>query len=221
MMFTGIIEEVGRVEALRAEADGARIEVSCRLVVEGLRTGESICVNGVCLTAVEAERGGFTADISRESLDRSTLGRKRRGSPVNLERALSLGTRLGGHIVQGHVDGVGRTTRIEEAGNARVYVFSSPQELDVYLVEKGSIAVDGISLTISALEEGEFSVAVIPHTLEGTNLKSLRQGDEVNLETDIIAKYVMRFMSRGLPWPGNTGGDTGSLYEKLIEGGFV
>jgi riboflavin synthase len=141
--------------------------------------------------------------------------------PVNLERALSLGSRLGGHIVQGHVDGVGRVKSYAEVGGGRVHIFTAPPQVWGYLVEKGSIAVDGISLTISALEEGEFSVAAIPHTVEETNLKTIKAGDAVNLEVDILAKYVRKYMERGFPGAEGAGEGGGSLLEKLAEGGFM
>ncbi|MBN2027828.1 MAG: riboflavin synthase [Actinobacteria bacterium] len=219
-MFTGIIEEVGNVKELRVSARGARITVSSLGLWKDLAIGDSVAVNGVCLTAVEKGGGAFTADISAESLQRSNLGNLRRGMPVNLERALTLNTRLGGHLVQGHVDGVGTVTAIKESGEGRVYSFCITPEVAEFLVEKGSIAVDGISLTISALGEGEFSVAVIPHTVEETNLRGMKAGDAVNLEVDIIAKYVHRYLERGLSGDDSTG-ESASFYEKLAEGGFL
>jgi riboflavin synthase len=220
-MFTGIIEEVGKVKELRPAAKEARITVSCERVWKGLEIGESVAVNGVCLTAVEVGEGFFTADISAESLERSTLGGFSRGEAVNLERALSLGSRLGGHMVQGHVDGKGRVKATERSGEGRVYRFSVTPEVEGYLVEKGSIAVDGISLTISSLEEGGFSVAAIPHTVAATNLEYLKTGDAVNLEVDIIAKYVRRYLERGLPGMEAGGSGEDSFYDKLAEGGFL
>jgi riboflavin synthase len=220
-MFTGIIEEVGSVKELSAGEKGARITVSCRDIWEGLGIGESVAVNGVCLTVIDKKGGSFTADISEESLERSTLGNMKRGVAVNLERALTLNSRLGGHIVQGHVDGVGRVKAISKVGDGRVYSFSAPSEVEGYLVEKGSIAVDGISLTISSTGNGGFDVAAIPHTVEATNLKSIVMGDGVNLEVDILAKYVRRYMERGLPGWEEAGDTGGSFYEKLIEGGFA
>lgn len=220
-MFTGIIEEVGSVRELRAESDGARIAVSSNKVWKELETGDSVSVNGVCLTVVEAGRGHFVADISAESLSRSTLGGMRRGDVVNLERALSLSSRLGGHIVQGHVDGVGSLKSIEKSGEGALYSFIYPSGLGRYLVEKGSIAVDGISLTIGRLSQGEFMIAIIPHTLETTDLGSLKPGDGVNLEVDIIAKYVQRFLEmKDSPAELESARDD-SLYRKLLEGGFA
>jgi riboflavin synthase len=220
-VFTGIIEEVGRVAELRLLGKGAVIAVDCRRVLDGLVVGDSVAVNGVCLTVVEKGTGMFKADISGESLERSNLGRLRGGARVNLERALSLGSRLGGHIVQGHVDGVGVLKGARREGDWRLYTFTVPASIEDYLVEKGSIAVDGISLTVSGLGAGEFSVAAIPHTIEETNLKGIRAGEAVNLEVDILAKYVRRYLERGLPVQGGGGGDEGSLHDKLIEGGFL
>jgi riboflavin synthase len=219
-LFTGIIEEVGKVRDLRRSGGEARITVASELVQHGLKVGESVSVNGVCLTAVEVGGDGFTADISEESLDRSTLGKLRRGTPVNLERALSLGARMGGHIVQGHVDGTGRVEAIREIGDGRVYTFSAPPQVREYLVEKGSIAVDGISLTISELHEDGFKVAAIPLTVEETNLKGIAVGEAVNLEVDILAKYVSSYLERGFPGR-EEGGEGSSFYEKLVEGGFL
>ena len=220
-MFTGIIEEVGKVAELRLLAQGAMITVTCRRVLDGLAVGDSVAVNGVCLTVVEKGTGIIRADISEESLERSSLGGLRRGNEINLERALSLGSRLGGHIVQGHVDGVGKLKAAMGAGEGRVFTFSVPASIEGYLVEKGSIAVDGISLTISGLGGGEFSVAAIPHTIDVTNLKGIKAGDDVNLEVDIIAKYVRRYLERGLPTQEGDAPSGDTLQEKLVEGGFL
>jgi riboflavin synthase len=220
-LFTGIIEEVGEIAEIVLRGGEGRLKVSCRRVWEDLREGDSVSVDGVCLTAVDVWREGFSADVSSESLQRTTLGGLRRGSKVNLERALAVGGRLGGHIVQGHVDGVGRLQRVETTGEGREYVFSCPQELLLYLVEKGSVAVNGVSLTVSRLGPGEFGVALVPHTLRETNLSDLRPGDAVNLEMDVIGKYVYRYLSR---WEGEGAEkDAGekSLYRKLVEGGYI
>ncbi len=220
-MFTGIIAEIGRVREITILGKGARITVSSSRIWREMAIGESVAVNGVCLTVVEKGGEAFKADISEESLERSTLGSLKRGIEVNMERALTLDSRLGGHIVQGHVDGVGRVVAVAESGEGRVYSFSAPPDVAVYLVNKGSIAVDGISLTVSALGEGGFSVAVIPHTVRETNLKGIKAGDAVNLEVDIIAKYVRRYLELGVP-AAQAGGETGStLYGKLLEGGFA
>jgi riboflavin synthase len=220
-MFTGIIEEVGSVKEVKPVGKEARIVLSSSHIWRELTIGESVCVNGVCLTVVVKGEGTFTADISEESIERSTLGGIKTGAVVNLERALTLASRLGGHLVQGHVDGVGRLNGIKNSGEGRIYTFSCPDELHIYLVEKGSIAVDGISLTISTLRGGEFNIAAIPHTVMQTSLRSLKVGDPVNLEVDIIAKYVRSYLDRGSSTKeGAVEGDE-SLYRKLVEGGFA
>jgi riboflavin synthase len=196
-MFTGIIEELGRVRALERRGEGVRMTVEARVVTEGTREGDSISVNGVCLTALEVGRGSFAADGSRETLQRSTLGSLRAGSVVNLERAVTPATRLGGHIVQGHVDGRGRFLSAEEHGGSWTVRLGYPPELARYLVFKGSVTVEGISLTVAALAADYFEIAVIPKTWAVTNLSHLRPGDAVNLEADIIAKYVERILLVG------------------------
>jgi len=194
-MFTGIIEELGRVRSIERRGEGVRIVIEARTVTEGSSEGDSIAVNGVCLTALEVRQDSFAADGSRETLDRSTLGRLRPGSLVNLERAVTPTTRLGGHIVQGHVDARGRfLTAVDHGGSWTVRV-AYPPDIARYLVFKGSVSVEGISLTVAALTDEYFEIAIIPKTWEVTNLSHLRAGDEVNLEVDIIAKYVERMMS--------------------------
>ncbi len=183
-MFTGIVEEVGRVAALAPR----RIEVACGL--EGLRIGDSIAVNGVCLTVVDLAPGGFAAELSEETLARSGLGALGSGSPVNLERPVVAGGRLGGHVVQGHVDATGTIGAVEPHEGSVVLWVEVPPVVRRYLVEKGSVAVDGVSLTVAGLREGAFSVALIPHTLAATTLSAAARGDVVNLEVDILAKYV-------------------------------
>ncbi|MDT7806349.1 MAG: riboflavin synthase [Acidobacteriota bacterium] len=194
-MFTGIIEELGRVRSIEQRGEGVRMTVEARVVTEGTSEGDSIAVNGVCLTALDVRADSFAADGSRETLQRSTLGHLRAGSVVNLERAVTPSTRLGGHIVQGHVDGRGRFLSAEEHGGSWTVRIGYPSELSRYLVFKGSVAVEGISLTIAGLAADHFEVAVIPKTWTVTNFSSLRPGDSVNLEADIIAKYVERILS--------------------------
>lgn len=194
-MFTGIIEELGRVESFKPHEGGAKMRISAETVTDGTAEGDSIAVNGVCLTALEVARDGFSADLSQETLDRSTLGRLAAGSPVNLERAVTPATRLGGHIVQGHVDGRGTFLGYESAGEFHTVRIGFPPEIAQYLVHKGSVTVEGISLTVAELGENFFEVAVIPKTWEMTNLSSLKPGDAVNLEADVIAKYVERILS--------------------------
>lgn len=196
-MFTGIIEELGRVRSLERRGEGARLIVEARTVTADTREGDSISVNGVCLTAIDVRVDSFAADGSRETLQRSTLGRLRPGSPVNLERAVTPMTRLGGHIVQGHVDGRGRFLSAEEHGGSWTVRIAYPRELARYLVFKGSVTVEGISLTVAALTDEYFEIAIIPKTWALTNLSYLRAGDEVNLEADIIAKYVERILKVG------------------------
>lgn len=194
-MFTGIIEELGGVESVEKSAGGARIRISAKLVTGDTNDGDSIAVNGVCLTALDVDNGGFAADVSQETLDRSTLGMLKAGSRVNLERSVTPATRLGGHIVQGHVDGRGTFVSAEQDGDFYTVRIGFPSELARYFVYKGSVAVEGISLTIAALGDAHFDIAVIPKTWELTNLSTLTAGEPVNLETDVIAKYVERIQS--------------------------
>jgi riboflavin synthase len=192
-MFTGLIEDLGSVGALERDGDGALLHVRTALAGE-IRFGDSIAVNGVCLTATDVDEDGFAAQAMNETLERSSLGRLRPGDAVNVELALAAGERLGGHIVQGHVDGTGRVSGVREEGFARVLEIDLDDALARYLVEKGSIAVDGVSLTVSALRDGGFSVSLIPETLQRTNLAGRREGDLVNIEVDILAKHVERLM---------------------------
>lgn|SRR5215831_3185387 len=194
-MFTGIIEELGHVRALEKRGDDARMVIEARTVTEGSRDGDSISVNGVCLTALEVKPDSFAADVSKETLFRSTLGNLREGSPVNLERAVTPMTRLGGHIVQGHVDARGKFLSSENHGDSWTFRFAYPKEVAPYLVFKGSVSVEGISLTIANLTDDYFDIAVIPKTFEVTNFSQLKPGDEVNLEADVIAKYVERILT--------------------------
>lgn len=198
-MFTGIIEELGSVRSLVKTDGGARIEISANVVTNGTSDGDSISVNGVCLTALNVTADGFSADVSQETLDRSTLGSLAVGSPVNLERAVTPSTRLGGHIVQGHVDGRGRFISAVESGGFWTVSIGFPSELGRYFVYKGSVSIEGISLTIAKLNEADFEIAVIPKTWELTNLSSLDPGNAVNLEADVIAKYVERMMLHDTP----------------------
>lgn len=193
-MFTGIIEELGHVSAIKSMQDGIRITVAASHVTDGSSAGDSISVNGVCLTIVDMESNAFAADVSGETLDRSTLGGLAEGSPVNLERAVTLQTRLGGHIVQGHVDATGEFVSSSPQGEFYTIKIRFPTEISRYLVYKGSVAVEGISLTIATLTDDFFEIAVIPKTWDMTNLSSLKSGAAVNLEVDVIAKYVERML---------------------------
>ncbi|MDQ3906838.1 MAG: riboflavin synthase [Acidobacteriota bacterium] len=218
-MFTGIIEELGRVRGLERRGEGVRMRVEARVVTEGTRDGDSISVNGVCLTALEVDKDSFAADGSRETLQRSTLGSLRAGSFVNLERAVTPQARLGGHIVQGHVDARGRFLSAEEHGGSWTVRVAYPREIARYLVFKGSVAVEGISLTVAALTDEYFEIAVIPKTWAVTNLSRLRPDDEVNLEADIIAKYVERIFTAGKSEEGKQQ-TSGLTLEKLSDLGY-
>ena len=193
-MFTGIIEELGRVHSVEQNGENARIVIEARTVTEGTKHGDSIAVNGVCLTALDVTSNSFAADVSKETLERSTLGRLKPNSPVNLERAVTPATRLGGHIVQGHVDATGKFLEAVDHGGSWTVRIAYPPEIAQYLVFKGSVTVEGISLTIAALADNHFDIAVIPKTWEVTNFSHLRPGDEVNIEADVIAKYVERIL---------------------------
>jgi riboflavin synthase len=213
-MFTGIVEELGAVESLAPRAAGARLSVRCSLVTGGMRVGGSIAVNGVCLTAVDTRPDSFTADVAPETLRRSNLGGLRAGSRVNLERPLSAAGRLDGHIVQGHVDSTGEFLSAAPLGDQNWWLrIRVPAELDPYLVEKGSVAIDGISLTIAALEGDILSATIVPHTWRNTTLAGYRPGDRVNLECDILAKYVAKAL-------GKAGGKEPLTVEKLRENGY-
>jgi riboflavin synthase len=194
-MFTGIIEELGRVREVEKRGEDARIVIEARTVTESSTDGDSISVNGVCLTALDPKPDSFAADVSKETLFRSTLGNLRAGSPVNLERAVTPATRLGGHIVQGHVDARGEFLGAESHGESWTFRIAYPKEIARYLVFKGSVAVEGISLTIANLTDDYFEIAVIPKTWDVTNVSQLKPGDEVNLEVDVIAKYVERILT--------------------------
>lgn len=201
-MFTGIVTSIGRIDAVEPTAGGARIRVAApELGLADGQIGESIAVNGVCLTAIVISAAGFDADVSRETL-RCTTGFES-GARVNLERALRLADRLGGHLVSGHVDGVGKVVSVQDAGDNRVFWFEAPSDVARYVAVKGSIAINGVSLTVnqvnqvSQMNDGQFSVNIIPHTLAATNLGELRGGARVNLEADTVARYVERLNQFG------------------------
>ncbi|MCG7273193.1 riboflavin synthase [Corynebacterium afermentans] len=193
-MFTGLVEEIGVVEELEQLDDAVRIAVRAPKVTEDAAPGDSIAVDGVCLTVVDSVDSTFTADVMRETLDRSRLGTYKAGFKVNLERALAAGQRMGGHIVQGHVDGVAEVVSRTPSEHWEVVRFTLPEQLSRYVVEKGSIAVNGTSLTVSAVGEGYFEVSLIPTTLRETTAGALAPGDPVNLEVDIVAKYVEKMV---------------------------
>ncbi|MBS5581551.1 MAG: riboflavin synthase [Megasphaera sp.] len=214
-MFTGIIEELGTVGAMDRRSDSIRLTIEAKKVLEGTQLGDSIAVNGICLTVTSLGPSYFTADVMHETMRRTGLADVRSGSQVNLERALQVGSRLGGHIVSGHIDGVGRIISITTDGIAKVIRIGIPDTMAPFIVEKGSIAIDGISLTVAAVTPDSFTVSIIPHTMANTTLLTKREGSIVNLETDMIGKYVHNFTvdytQRG----------KGKLtLEKLIENGF-
>jgi riboflavin synthase len=205
-MFTGIVEELGEVTAWEDLTDAARLTVRGPLVASDAGHGDSIAVNGVCLTVVGTTDGAFTADVMKETLVRSSLGALTVGSPVNLERAVRLSDRLGGHLVQGHVDGTGELLTVTPGAHWTVVRVSLPADLARYVVEKGSITVDGVSLTVSAVGDGWFEISLIPTTLGLTTLGRKGTGDPVNLEVDITAKYVEKLLAAGVV-PGGHEGD--------------
>lgn len=213
-MFTGLIEELGRVAAFEQKGDNARIRIEASVVTEGTANGDSIAVNGVCLTALDVEPASFAADVSKETLDRSTLGGLAVGSAVNLERAVTPTTRLGGHIVQGHVDTRGTFLGAEKSGDFWTVTIGFPPEMSQYLIYKGSVAVEGISLTVAKLSNDSFDIALIPKTWAMTNLSTLKPGDPVNLEADVIAKYVERMIQERVP-------DSRITRETLEKAGFI
>jgi riboflavin synthase len=193
-MFTGIVEELGRVAAIEPQPDAIRITIEGPLAVSDANRGDSISVNGVCLTAIELEGDTFTADVMRETLNRTALGSLNVGDPVNLERAMNAATRFGGHVVQGHVDGVGEIISREPSDNWEWVRVEIPVELSKYVVLKGSITIDGVSLTVNELSDTFVGVSLIPETLRLTTLGSKRVGDKVNIEVDIMAKHIERLL---------------------------
>lgn len=195
-MFTGLIEDVGEIAALKFRDGSAVLTVRTKLSVGSMALGASIAVNGACLTVVRKGRGTFTVDVSPETLGRTNLGGLAVGSLVNLERPLRLRQRLGGHLVTGHVDGTASVAAIKKQGDFTLFVFRLPSALARFLVPKGSVAVDGISLTVNECAQNHFSVAIIPFTFAHTNLRARRVGDKVNIETDLIGKYVHSLMAK-------------------------
>lgn len=197
-MFTGLVEEVGRVIAIDALAQGSRLRIHASRVTDGLSEGESVAVDGVCLTALEVRKEGFSADISPETIARTNLSFYAIGTPVNLERSLAVGQRLGGHFVQGHVDGISRVTRSVDEGEFVRMTFTLPASLRPLLVPKGSVALNGVSLTVASLEDETFDVQLVPHTLERTNLADRQRAEAINMEADILGKYVARLLGERL-----------------------
>jgi len=192
-MFTGIIQAVGTVSRITPAEAGCRMRIDCPELEPAMwQTGDSVAVAGCCLTALDIDGGGFSADLSAETLERTSLGGLAGGSPVNLEPALAVGDRLGGHLVSGHVDGLAEVVALKPAGESRVFRFRVPASLSRFIAEKGSVTLDGVSLTVNAVDEHEFEVNLIPHTLAVTTLGRLSPGDRVNLEVDLLARYLER-----------------------------
>ena len=214
-MFTGIIEEVGRVAAIATAGEQRRVTIACASVLPELKVGDSVSVSGVCLTAVEIAAGSFSADLAQETWRRTSFARLKKGAVVNLELPMRANGRFDGHVVQGHVDGVGTVTSFAAVagGNDYELVINVPSELTRYIVSKGSLAIEGISLTVAAIEGAEVRVAIIPHTAEVTNLRSLGAGDPVNLEVDVVAKYLEKMMAGAKSASSIT-------VEKLVRAGF-
>lgn len=193
-MFTGIIEEIGTVEAIQKQGISAELRIKCSKVLEGTKLGDSIAVNGVCLTVVKLEHNGFWADVMTETMHRSNLSKIKEKDYVNLERAMAADGRFGGHMVSGHIDGIGNITQIQAEENAVWYTIEAAPELLHYIVEKGSVAIDGISLTVANVSEKNFQVSIIPHTRQETTLSEKQIGNFINIECDILGKYVERFV---------------------------
>lgn len=194
-MFTGIVEEIGKIKAIKKGKNSARLVINAKKVLEDVKLGDSIAVNGVCLTVTEFSNSEFGVDVMHESLRKSSLSTLKNDSSVNLERAMLLNGRFGGHIVSGHIDGTGKIINIKNDDNAIWYTISAKDKIMKYIIEKGSITIDGISLTVANLSESDFSVSIIPHTQEETILKTKKIGDIVNLENDCIAKYVEKLLN--------------------------
>lgn len=215
-MFTGIVETVGRILKIAHHGSAMRLGIDVgALALDDVRLGDSIAVSGPCLTVVALTKGGFEADVSHETLARTTLGSKRAGDAVNLEKALRLSDRLGGHLVSGHIDGLGAVSRREPHGEYLRFVLSVPAELARYLAFKGSVAIDGVSLTVNEAGSDWFEVLTIPHTLTRTTLGTLVVGDAANIEVDLIARYIERLLSRG------RAGTEGVSLDQLVKAGFA
>lgn len=213
-MFTGIVEELGKVRKISIGRSQQRLTIDCNRILEDMHVGDSIAVNGICLTVVEFDGNSFSADVMNETMSRTSLGSLVIGSPVDLERAMSSQGRFGGHIVSGHIDGTGTIKHIQQDGNAVWFEIKTTDKILDGIVEKGSITIDGISLTVADVDNTSFKVSIIPHTLEETVLGTKRIGNIVNLENDVVGKYVKKFLESG-----NTG--KGLTKETLFENGFL
>lgn len=221
-MFTGIIEEVGIVSQLTKLSTGALVKISCKKVLEDFKIGESVAVNGVCLTARDVQKSAFIADVMPETLRSTNLGSFSIGEYVNLEKAIKAGGCFGGHIVLGHIDGTGQIIKNYSKGNVKIFQIICSEELMKYIVLKGSVAIDGISLTVQSIESQSFTVSIIPHTLKTTSLQYRVSGDTVNIETDIIGKYVRKFLldSKSIENPSKEVAGEGLTIERLRSYGF-
>ncbi len=218
-MFTGIIQAIGTVSSIKDQGGDVRLRIHTgKLDLSDVALGDSIAVNGVCLTAVELPGDGFVADVSGETLSLTSLGQLKSGSPVNLEKALTLATRLGGHLVSGHVDGLGTVISREEDARSVCFVIEAPAELAKYIVHKGSITVDGTSLTVNGVDGARFDLNIVPHTLQETIMDSYRPGSRVNLEVDLIARYLERLL---LGDKAAQSGSQGLSREMLEKAGFI
>lgn len=217
-MFTGIIEEIGRIDSIKKGTQSAVLGIRCQKVLEGTKIGDSIAVNGVCLTVTSLHEHGYTADVMAETLLRSSLGSLSKNSPVNLERAMAADGRFGGHIVAGHIDGTGKIRDIRRDETAVWYTVAAEPQILRYVVEKGSIAIDGISLTVAGVTDSDFSVSIIPHTQGETSLRFRQKGDVVNLECDVIGKYVEKLMK---PAGITTSVESNITDTFLMEHGFI
>lgn len=222
-MFTGIIEEVGEIESIKKGASSAVITVKAKKVLSDLKPGDSVALNGVCLTATDISNHGYSMDVMHETLNRTNLGGLRGGSRVNLERAMPADGRFGGHIVAGHIDGTGRIVSMEKDDNAVWITISTEASVLKYIINKGSITIDGVSLTVARLDSGSFAVSIIPHTAANTILLEKKPGDTVNLETDMVGKYVEKLLACGVvpgEEPAEEKKQSGITMEFLMENGF-
>ncbi|MCR5357639.1 MAG: riboflavin synthase [Lachnospiraceae bacterium] len=217
-MFTGIIEELGTIKDMPPAGVSGAVSIAASKVLEGTKVGDSIAVNGICLTVTTLSTDGFTADVMPETVRRTSLSILKRGDKVNLERALAVGGRFGGHIVSGHIDGTGNIREYKKEANAIWVTVAAPSDILRLIVEKGSIAIDGISLTVAAVDETSFKVSVIPHTAQETTLTLKRPGDPVNLETDIIGKYVEKLLGGAYIKTEDKGTASGGLTMEMLEG---
>lgn len=218
-MFTGIIEEKGKIINIEKGVHFSKITVRCAKILSDLKIGDSVAVNGVCLTATKVENFGFTADIMHETLRASSLAKLKTDDFVNLERAITASGRLGGHIVSGHIDGVGKIISVQNDSIAKIIRIEVPESLTRYMIYKGSIAIDGISLTLSAVDKNAFNLSIIPHTMEETTLSNKNVGDTVNIETDIVGRYIEKFISEKKRKDDTVSGDSISM-DFLIKNGF-